>query len=120
MGRMSVTGERIMATEVGKLAIKRGDAVQKSERRLRQVVEAAPNAMVMINATGVIEMVNAQTERLFGYPRDEMLGRNIEMLVPERFRRHHPGLRASYFGKPVAAMTETRFRITVASTRALN
>ena len=96
-----------MAIEIEKLLIetvdrKPFDAVQKSERRLRQVVEAAPNAMVMINGSGSIEMVNAQTERVFGYQRDEMLGQPIEMLVPERFRHHHPGLRGSYFSDPLS------------------
>ena len=75
-------------------------ALRKSEERFRQVVESAPNAMVMIGADGRIEMVNAQTERLFGYPRDEMLGELVEKLVPERFRGHHPGLRTAFFGTP--------------------
>ena len=73
---------------------------QKSETLFRQVVEAAPNAMVMINPSGLIEMVNAQAERLFGYDRAELLGRAIEMLVPVRFRGQHPGLRGSFFSKP--------------------
>jgi PAS domain S-box-containing protein len=75
-------------------------ALQKSEERLRRVVESAPNAMVMINAAGKIDMVNTQAERLFGYNRAEMLGQPIEMLVPERFRGHHPGLRHSFFTDP--------------------
>jgi PAS domain S-box-containing protein len=75
-------------------------ALRKSEDRFRQVVESAPNAIVMINSIGIIEMVNAQTERVFGYPRDQMLGKSIEMLVPERFRRAHPGMRGTFFGEP--------------------
>ena len=73
---------------------------EKSEERFRRVVESAPSAMVMINASGRIEMVNAQAERVFGYPRSELLGQSIEMLVPERFRAHHPGLRNSFFADP--------------------
>ena len=73
---------------------------KRLEERFRQVVESAPNAMVMINREGRIEMVNAQAERVFGYARDEMLGQLVEMLVPERFRRGHPGLRTSFFGDP--------------------
>jgi PAS domain S-box-containing protein len=72
-------------------------ALAKSEERFRSVVEAAPTAMVMIGSQGQIEMVNAQTERLFGYARDELLGRPVEMLMPERFRQHHPGLRGLFF-----------------------
>jgi PAS domain S-box-containing protein len=75
---------------------------KRLEERFRQVVESAPNAMVMINHQGVIEMVNAQTERVFGYQRDEMLGRSVEMLVPERFRGAHPGLRAAFFDDPLS------------------
>jgi PAS domain S-box-containing protein len=54
-------------------------------------VESAPNAMVMINADLLIEMVNGQTEQMFGFPRDELLGRSIEVLFPDRFRTLHPG-----------------------------
>ncbi|MEZ5832030.1 MAG: PAS domain S-box protein [Dongiaceae bacterium] len=77
-------------------------ARRRLEERFRRVVEAAPNAMVMINAGGRIEMVNAQAEQVFGYTRAEMLGQPVEMLVPERFRGHHPGLRGSFFADPRA------------------
>ncbi|MBO0736973.1 MAG: PAS domain S-box protein [Alphaproteobacteria bacterium] len=70
---------------------------RRLEERFRLVVEAAPNAMVMINQAGEIVMVNAQTEQVFGYSRAELLGRPVEMLVPERFRQHHPGLREAFF-----------------------
>jgi len=73
---------------------------KRLEERFRRVVESAPNAMVMINQAGRIEMVNAQAERLFEYPRSEMLGNLVEMLVPERFRAAHPGKRALFFGEP--------------------
>lgn len=76
------------------------DVLRKSEERFRLVVESAPNAMVMVNAGGIIEMVNAQAERVFGYPRAELLGCPVEMLVPERFRSHHPNMRASFFAEP--------------------
>jgi PAS domain S-box-containing protein len=73
---------------------------KRLEERFRQVVESAPNAMVMINASGKIVMVNAQAERVFGFNRAEMLNESIEMLVPERFRANHPGLRAAFFHSP--------------------
>jgi PAS domain S-box-containing protein len=72
----------------------------KSEERFRLVVEAAPNAMVMVNSAGLIEMVNAQAERVFGYSRDEMLGRPVEFLMPQRFHHFHPDLRQSYNASP--------------------
>jgi len=76
--------------------------MRRSEARLRAVVEATPNAIVLVNAAGSIEMVNAQTESLFGYPREELLGQPVEILIPERFRIHHPGLRSAFFQAPHA------------------
>lgn len=70
---------------------------KRVEERFRRVVEAAPSAMVMINRTGLIEMVNNQAERMFGYDRAELLGRPVEFLVPVRFRRGHPQLRGDFF-----------------------
>lgn len=75
-------------------------ALKKSEARFRLVVEAAPSAMVMIRATGQIEMVNAQAERVFGYSRTELLDQFVEMLVPERCRGQHPTARGIYFDNP--------------------
>ncbi len=54
----------------------------------------------MINSGGMIEMVNAQAEQIFGYDRAEMLGQQIEMLVPARFRGNHPALRGSFLTDP--------------------
>ena len=69
---------------------------KRLQERFRLFVEAAPNAMVMIDANGAIEMVNGQTERLFGYPRAELLGQPIELLIPERSRASHPGMRMAF------------------------
>lgn len=71
-----------------------------SDEPFRLVVEAAPNAMVMIDGEGRIVMVNAQAERVFGYSRAELLGQHVEMLVPARFRGHHPALRTAFAGDP--------------------
>lgn len=73
---------------------------KRQEERFRLVVEAAPNAMVMIDSRGVIEMVNTQTEHIFGYARAELLGQPMEILIPARFRPQHPDLRDSYFATP--------------------
>lgn len=71
-----------------------------SDERFRLVVEAAPSAMVMVNARGCIALVNAQTENLFGYPRAELLGQPVELLVPERYRHVHPDHRLGFLHQP--------------------
>lgn len=71
-----------------------------AEERFRKVVEHAPNGMVMTSQDGNIEMVNQQTEAIFGYQREEMLGASIELLVPQRFQDRHPVLRQAFFHNP--------------------
>jgi two-component system, LuxR family, sensor kinase FixL len=71
-----------------------------AERRFRLVVEAAPNAMIMVDATGGIAMLNGQAERMFGYSRSELLGQPVEVLVPQRFRAAHPNRRVAFFSEP--------------------
>ncbi|QSB02938.1 PAS domain S-box protein [Methylomonas sp. EFPC1] len=75
---------------------------KQREERLRQAVESAPNAIVMVNEFGTIVMVNAQTEASFGYARTELIGQRVEMLIPERFRGGHIGFRRAYLADPVS------------------
>ncbi len=77
------------------------DALLAAER-LRQVVEFAPNALVLVDRAGRITLVNAEAERLFGYERAELLGQPVELLVPDRYRAGHPAHRDGFFGNPHA------------------
>lgn len=70
------------------------------EGRFRSVVDAVPNALVIVDREGRIGLVNDQTRRWFGYTREELIGQPVEMLVPERFRGSHPEHRGSYMADP--------------------
>ncbi len=85
------TAEALRRTDLGR---------KRAEERFRMTVESAPNAMVLVDKAGQIALVNLQAERLFGFDRTELLGQPIELLLPERFRAHHPRFRTDFLASP--------------------
>ncbi len=75
-------------------------AARRSEELFRGLLESAPDAVVVMNTRGEITMVNHQTDQLFGYQRNELLGQKIEVLLPERFRESHQQKRQTFLTRP--------------------
>jgi PAS domain S-box-containing protein len=73
---------------------------KRTEHRFRAAVESAPTAIVMVDRHGTIVLVNQETERLFGYQRDELVGMCVDVLVPPRVRAGHPGHRGDFTTSP--------------------
>jgi PAS domain S-box-containing protein len=73
---------------------------QALQTRFRGALEATPDAFVLVDTSGRVALVNSETERLFGYGRDELLGELVELLVPMRFHESHAAHRATYFADP--------------------
>jgi PAS domain S-box-containing protein len=82
------------------LALEVEDLRARADEKFRGLLESAPDAMIIVNATGQIVLVNSQTEKLFGYRRAELLGQSLETLIPARFREQHQGHRTGYFADP--------------------
>ncbi|MGJ7498430.1 PAS domain S-box protein [Variovorax sp. RT4R15] len=96
-----------LATEEGPMVMcavrnitARQEARSKAERMFRELLESAPDAMVIVDATGKIVLINSQTIALFGWSQDELLGHSVDTLVPERFRHQHPAHRSTFTKLP--------------------
>ncbi len=88
---------------IGASTIARDITVRRqSDSLFRDLLESAPDAMVISGPDGAILRVNVQTEQLFGISRDAFVGQQVEMLVPERFRQRHPGHRKDFISTPQA------------------
>ncbi|PIF12621.1 PAS domain S-box protein [Janthinobacterium sp. 13] len=92
-------------TEIGTFvisAIRDVSDRRRAEQKFRGLLESAPDAIVIVNGDGEIVLVNSQTERLFGYSRAELLGRNVEVLIPARYATDHPRHRQAFSTAPRA------------------
>ncbi|MCI0615763.1 PAS domain S-box protein, partial [bacterium] len=73
---------------------------RETEKFFRNVLEMAPDGMMVVDSNGIIQLANAQCEELFGYTRSELIGKPVEILVPDHIRGHHPALRAEFHQSP--------------------
>src|SRR4029077_8396610 len=77
----------------------------RSEEKLRLVLDAAPNPIIMVDSAGVIHLASASAASTFGYSLDELIGSNIELLIPQRFRNRFAGYRRDFVSQPVTRAT---------------
>ena len=92
LGTLSISLSWRSASQAGLLQRERELAL-KREARFRQFLEAAPDGVVIADTHGLIQLVNAQTERMFGYTRAELAGRPVEVLMPARdYRNRHASI----------------------------
>src|SRR5512135_3550850 len=89
-----------MRTRRDRGSAKKSNRLERDTTIFRLLVESAPNAIVVVDHLGIIVLVNAGTEKLFGYSRSELLGQSIEILVPEAVRSAHLEDRTKYIKHP--------------------
>jgi two-component system, sensor histidine kinase and response regulator len=76
------------------------ELTRRAENKFRNLLETAPDAMIIVNRSGKIALVNSQAEKLFGYSREELIDREVEILMPERYRGRHHHDRSQFFAHP--------------------
>ncbi|MGA2718227.1 MAG: response regulator, partial [Candidatus Acidiferrales bacterium] len=105
LGTLMVLGIVFLTSQVDRRIESQALHLESSKRAtnmFKGLLESAPDAIVIVNEKGEIALVNSQAETLFGYLRTELLGKEVEMLIPHRFRQQHPGHRSRYFPEPAS------------------
>ncbi|GIX24011.1 MAG: hypothetical protein KatS3mg122_1242 [Caldimonas sp.] len=95
-----VSDEGVLIVSAVRDLSEREELRRRADRKFKDLLESAPDAMVIVDAHGRIVLINSQTERLFGWSRTELLGQSIEILVPSRLRGVHPDHRARFMSNP--------------------
>ena len=85
---------------MGRTKTNHSKGLSHGDEKFRRLLEAAPDAMVIVDRTGRILLINSQTESMFGYTRQELLDRPVEILIPEHFHRRHQQDRDAYYSAP--------------------
>jgi PAS domain S-box-containing protein len=98
--RRAVAALAIQSTQLENRVRERTAELAQSERNFRGLIDAAPDAILVIDTDGRVVRMNDEAERLFGYTRDALLGRDVEMIIPERFRAAHHAKRETYEQAP--------------------
>ncbi|MBY6032762.1 PAS domain S-box protein [Marinobacter daepoensis] len=91
---------RIHGTPLTVTVIRDVSELMRAEQKFRGLLESAPDAIVIVKQDGQIVLVNSQAELLFGYHRDDLIGENVEILMPQRYRGNHVGHRSGFFADP--------------------
>jgi PAS domain S-box-containing protein len=86
-----------ISTQIGRVIERK-----KADEKFKNLLESAPDAMVIVNFDGKISLVNAQVEKLFKYKKKELIGKAVEILIPERYKKAHPKFRELYYQSPKA------------------
>ena len=99
----NLSEQRLVETERARLIEAATEARAQAEAglRFRELLEAAPDAIIKVDRAGRILLMNKATEQLFGYTREELVGRPVEILVPEAVRNAHVAMRTGYWSNPV-------------------
>ncbi|HMZ79360.1 MAG TPA: PAS domain S-box protein, partial [Acidobacteriota bacterium] len=95
LGPIETKGARLVMAVVRDITERK-----RAEEKFRGLLESAPDAMVIVNESGIMVLVNSRTEEVFGHSRQELLGQPVEILIPERYRHSHSNHRGNYFFRP--------------------